>query len=101
MLYCVHIQVTPENGNRLDASGGPGRMFGYVNERFKPQGWWIDPSQRQGWLIVDVNGIGDIAELMMVFSRFTGSHPTCTPVVPAQEIPGMIRAADEHLKQLG
>jgi hypothetical protein len=36
MRYLIRGVVPADVGNKLDASGGPGKLIGYIMSRFKP-----------------------------------------------------------------
>ncbi len=99
MRYVIHFQATIEAGNKLDAGGGPGNFFGYLTERYKPEGAWVDTSRRQGWMVADITDPAAIAELMMVCTRTLGTYPIVTPVTTLQETAALAKTASENAKK--
>lgn len=37
VLYMVELHASIERANEIDGKGGPGPVFAYIAERFKPQ----------------------------------------------------------------
>lgn len=81
MLYMVELVASMENANAIDRSGGPGEMFAKIQERFRPQSVWGDPTLRHVFLVVELESPAKIAELMYVLTWFNGSSPRFTPLM--------------------
>jgi hypothetical protein len=81
MRYLVESTASIARGNEIVAKGGPGPVFGYIAERFKPVG---NPTRRQAFLIVDLATETDIAELMFILTHAVGTEPTFTPIMPME-----------------
>jgi hypothetical protein len=81
MLFMVQIAADREYANRIDAEGGPGPIFGKIAERFRPQGFYGNPTRRELIMIVELETPAKVAELMYVLTWFAGSEPTFTPLV--------------------
>ncbi|MBV9598568.1 MAG: hypothetical protein JOZ87_17110 [Chloroflexi bacterium] len=82
MKYLVEAHPSMEAGNRIDSKeGGPGPVFGYIAERFKPEAMYGNPTRRQIFIVVDLPTERDIAELMYVLTWFTDTEPTFSPVM--------------------
>ena len=84
MKYMVEATASIERGKAIDAKGGPGPLFEYIGQRFKPETIYGNPTRRQVFIIVDLPSETDVAELMLVLARETGSEPTFTPIMPAE-----------------
>ncbi len=52
MLYMVEVQASMERGNEIDSKDGPGPVFAYIVERFKPQAIYGTPTRRQIFMVV-------------------------------------------------
>lgn len=84
MRHMVHFQVTVEQGLKIEAAGGPGKLIGYVTETYKPDQIYFNTTRREGWIIVDTDQ-QKITELMGLMTRMTGSYPDIAPVLTLQE----------------
>lgn len=85
MKYLIEVHASIERGNAIDEKGGPGPLFAYIAERFKPEAFYGNPTRRQVFLIVDLATDADAAELMFIFTWSTGMEPTFTPIMPPEE----------------
>ena len=54
MLYMVEAHASMERGNEIDGKGGPGPVFQYIVERFKPQSLHGNPTRRQIFMVVEL-----------------------------------------------
>ncbi len=81
MKYLVELNASMERGNAIDAAGGPEPLFAHVVERFKPEAFYGNPTKRQTFMIVDLATEAEIAELMYIFTWFSGTEPTFTPIM--------------------
>lgn len=81
MKYLVEVHASFERGNAIDEKGGPGPIFHYVAERFKPEAIYGNPTKRQAFLVVDLANEADTAELMYVLTWMSGTEPTFTPIM--------------------
>jgi hypothetical protein len=84
MRYLVEAHASMERGNTIDAGEGPGPLFAKIVERFHPESFFGNPSQRQTFMVVDLETPADMAELMYILTWFTGNEPTFTPVMPPE-----------------
>ena len=96
MLYLVEGWASLERGNAIDKGEGPGPFFGQVVERFHPQAFYGDPSQRHVFLVVELETPAKMAELMYLLTWWAGQEPKFTPVM-APEVYG---EALERAKQI-
>jgi len=80
-LYLVEATASVERGNAIDDQGGPGAVFEYIGKRFKPAAFYGNPTRRQVFLIVDLPSDADIAELMFILTRTSGTEPKFTPLM--------------------
>jgi hypothetical protein len=81
MLYLVEAVASMERANTIDAGEGPGPVFAKVAERFHPQALYGNPSRRQIFMVVDLEGPAQMAELMYILTWFVGNEPTFTPIM--------------------
>jgi hypothetical protein len=84
MKYLVEVTASIERGNALDDQGGPGPVFGYIAQRFKPEVFYGNPTRRQVFMVVDLPTECETAELMYILTREAGTNPTFTPVMNPQ-----------------
>lgn len=82
----VHITITPEAGNKLDASGGPVSALNIITERFKPEVIYATPTSREFWMVLELNDASTMGELMLLSSMKFGSYPEFTPILSVQEL---------------
>jgi len=80
-LYLVEATASIERGNAIDDQGGPGPVFEYIGKRFKPVAIYGNPTRRQVFLIVDLPSDADMAELMFILTRTSGTEPKFTPIM--------------------
>ena len=93
MKYLIEINPSVERANSLDKEGGPGELFGYIAQRFKPEAMYGNPTQRQVFLVVDLPTEADTAELMYLLTWGSGADPRFTPIMdPAIYMEGIERA---------
>src|SRR5687768_3384580 len=81
MRYLVEASASMERGNTIDKGEGPGLFFGQVVERFRPEAFYGDPSQRRIFMVVDLDTPAKMAELMYVITWWAGSEPKFTPIM--------------------
>ncbi len=96
MRYLVRAIVPAEVGNRLDESGGPGKVIGYVMTRFKPECAYTNYEKREIILVVDFETPAKQAEFMILWSRWFGNYDEMTPVHPMSETSKVAAEAIEH-----
>ena len=84
MLYMVEIAASIERGNAIDAGAGPGPIFEQIAKRFHPQAFYGDPTRRHVFMVVELEGAAQIAELMYVLTWFSGTEPRFTPIMPPE-----------------
>lgn len=81
MLFMVQVAPDPVIANKHDAGEGPGPMFAKIAERFRPQAFYVNPTRRDGVMMVELETPAKVAELMYVLTWFTGTDPIFTPLV--------------------
>ena len=84
MLYLVELSASMERANAIDKGEGPGPTFAKIAERFRPQAMYGDPSRRHIFMLVELDGPAQMAELMYVLTWFAGGEPKFTPVMPPE-----------------
>ncbi|MCW2632465.1 MAG: hypothetical protein JWR88_1427 [Pseudonocardia sp.] len=94
MHFLVTITPTHEAANALDAGpGGPGPLFGWIADRYRPELFWVDAGQRSASWIIDVSEPGQLHELVHVAARKAATTPQITPVILGPEAADTIPAA--------
>ena len=101
MLYLVEAHASMERGNKIDAEQGPGPIFAKVVERFHPEAFYGNPSQRQVFMVVELDTPAKMAELMYVLTWFAGTEPTLTPVMRPEIYAEAIENAKRIVSPLG
>ena len=81
MLYLVEAWASMERGNTIDKGEGPGPLFAQVAERFRPQAFYGDASQRHIFMVVELDTPAKMAELMYIFTWWAGKEPKFTPIM--------------------
>lgn len=84
MLYMVEVAASMEKGNAIDAGPGPGPVFEQIAKRFRPQALYGDASRRHVFIVVELEGAAQMAELMYVLTWFGGTEPKFTPIMPPE-----------------
>ena len=100
MLYMVEVAASIEKGNIVDAGAGPGPVFEQIAKRFHPQAIYGDPTRRHVFIIVDLEGPAQIAELMYVLTWFTLTEPKFTPIMPPETYGQAIEQAKKIVSPL-
>ncbi|MGA8709656.1 MAG: hypothetical protein ACLP8Y_00080 [Thermoplasmata archaeon] len=93
MRYLVRGIVPADVGNKLDASGGPGKILGHVITRFKPECAYAHYERREAILVVDFETPAKQAEFMILWSRWFGNYAEMTPVHLMSETPKVVEEA--------
>ena len=57
MLYMVEAHASMERGNEIDSKEGPGPVFQYIVERFKPQSLHGNPTRRQIFMFAGLSNL--------------------------------------------
>ncbi len=96
MHFLVTITPTYEAANALDAGpGGPGPLFAWIADRYKPLAFWVAAGRRSASWIIDVADAGQLHELVHVAARKAAVAPELTPIIMGDEAAGAIPAAIE------
>lgn len=82
----VHIKITPEAGNKLDASGGPIPTLTLITERFKPEVIYSTAISREFWMVLELNDASTMGELMLLSSMKFGNYPEFMPILTIHEL---------------
>jgi hypothetical protein len=99
MRYLVRGVVPADVGNKLDASGGPGKLLGYLASRFKPECAYANYEKREITYVVDFETPAKQAEFMLLWSRWFGNYAEMTPVHPMSETTKVVEEAMGHLSK--
>ena|SRR5579883_2139936 len=82
MHFLVTITPTMEAADELDAGpGGPGPLFEWMGDRYKPVAFWLDAGRRSASWIIDAEDAGTLHELVHVAARKCRATPELTPIV--------------------
>jgi hypothetical protein len=100
MRYLVYFEVPVEVGNRIDfEEGGPGRIIGYMMNRFAPEAAYTQAGMRAVFMVADLDE-AQMTEIMLVVSKRLGTYPEFTPVIPGAATPGIAATAIEEAKKV-
>ena len=84
MRYLVYFEVSTDVGNRLDfEEGGPGKIIGYVVNRFKPEVMYTEAGTRNVFMVADLDET-QMTELMLIVSKTLGTYPDFAPIMSAE-----------------
>ncbi|HVY30941.1 MAG TPA: hypothetical protein VHB79_30485 [Polyangiaceae bacterium] len=87
MRYLVNVEPSHEAATKLDAGpGGPGPLFGYIAERFKPEAFFVEADRRAAWWIIDFPNEAAIVEFTHVALARAGTHPHLRPIVLGNDV---------------
>src|SRR5665647_3670502 len=71
MRYLVYFEVSTDVGNRLDfEEEGPGKIIGYVVNRFKPEVMYTEAGTRNVFMVADLDET-QMTELMLIAVSYT------------------------------
>ena len=93
MRYLVELTPTAAEANRIDAGEGPGPIFAYIAERFKPEALYGNPTRRGAYLVVELETPAQMAELMYLSAWALGTDPVFTPLISPEVYGEAIAAA--------
>jgi len=99
MQYLVRGIVPADVGNKLDASGGPGKLLAHMMARFKPECAYTNYERREVILVVDFEAPAKQAEFMILWSRWFGNYTEMTSVHPMSETPKVAEEAIGHVNK--
>ena len=80
MKYLVEVNPDNRRANEIEEKNGFAPMVSYINEHYKPECVYVNPTARQLFLIVDLANETDCCELSTWFARGTLSTPKLTPL---------------------
>jgi hypothetical protein len=96
MRYLVYFEVPAEVGNRIDfEGGGPGRIIGYMMNRFAPEAAYTQAGMRAVFMVANLNE-AQMTEIMLIVSKRLGRYPEFTPVIPGAATPDIAATAIEE-----
>jgi hypothetical protein len=97
--YLVYIEVPTDAGNRVDfEEGGPGKILGYVAERFAPEAIYTQAGMRASFMVADLNE-AQMTEMMLITSKKFGTYPEFTPLIPGDATPEIAAKAIAEVKK--
>jgi len=97
MRYLIRGIVPADVGNKLDASGGPGKLLAHMMARFKPECAYTNYERREVILVVDFETPAKQAEFMILWSRWFGNYTEMTSIHPMSETPKVAEEAIGHV----
>jgi hypothetical protein len=98
--YLVYFEVPAEVGNHIDfEEGGPGKIIGYMMNRFAPEAAYTQAGIRAVFLVADLDE-AQMTEIMLIVSKRLGTYPEFTPVIPGAATPGIAAKAIEEAKKI-
>jgi hypothetical protein len=99
MRYLVYFEVPSDAGNRIDfEEGGPGKIIGYMINRFKPEAVYSQAGLRAVFMVAELDE-AQMTEIMLIASKRLGTYPDFTPVIPGAATPDVAAAAIEETKK--
>ncbi|HEY1198152.1 MAG TPA: hypothetical protein VGG32_05450 [Thermoplasmata archaeon] len=99
MRYLIRGVVPADVGNKMDASGGPGKLLGYMMSRFKPECAYVNYEKREIILVVDFETGAKQGEFMILWSRWFGNYTEMTSVHPMADTPKDAEEAIGHVNK--
>jgi hypothetical protein len=97
--YLVYFEVSTDVGNRLDfEEGGPGKIIGYMMNRFAPEAVYTQAGMRAVFMVAELDET-QMTEMMVIASKRLGTYPEFTPVIPGAATPGIAAKAIEEVKK--
>lgn len=98
MHFIVTITPTIDAADALDAGpGGPGPLFGFIDDRYHPEAFWVSAGERSVSWIIDVADATALHELVHIAAVKGRTTPQLTPIIfgpdAATAIPAAIQAA--------
>lgn len=100
MRYLVEIEPTNDAANKLDAGpGGPGPLFGYIAERWKPEAFYLRADRRVALWVIDFPDVASMVELTHVALARAGAAPRLTPVMTGAEGAAIIPKAHQQAQR--
>jgi len=100
MRQLVHIRPTFERANQIDEKGGPGPLFRYLAERFKPEAIYVSAVHREGWFVVDLDTPAKQREFTQIAINACGAEPNYLgPVMTGQEAAAIIPEAVQQARK--
>jgi hypothetical protein len=78
--------------------GGPGKLLGYVVERFAPEAVYTQAGMRASFMVADLNK-AQMTEIMLITSKKFGTYPEFTPLIPGDSTPEIAAKAIQKVKK--
>jgi hypothetical protein len=99
MRYVIQGTVPADVGNKLDASGGPGKLLGHVMTRFKPDCMYANYESRELFIVVDFETPAKQAEFMLLWSKWFGNYTKMTSVQRIADVQKDVEEAMGHVSK--
>jgi hypothetical protein len=85
MRYLVRVEGQGKAIEDLDAAGGPGPLFKYIGERWRPEAFYIGVDRRHAFWVIDFPDAASIVELTHLTLAKVGASPELTLVMTPPE----------------
>ena len=100
MRYLIYLEISTEVGNRIDfEEGGPGKLFGLIMQKFKPEAVYAEAGSRNVFFVADLDE-AQMTEMMLIASKKLDTYPEFTPVFPGGATPEMAAKGIEEVKKV-
>jgi hypothetical protein len=77
--YLIYIDISTEVGNRVDfEEGGPGKIWGYMLNRFKPEAVYAEAGSRNIFVVADLDE-AQMQEFKLIASKKLDTYPEFMP----------------------
>lgn len=94
MHYLVTITPTYDAANALDAApGGPGPLFAWMAEHYRPVAFWVAAGERSASWIIEISEGAQLHELVHIAARKGATTPVLTPIILGEDAQKTIPAA--------
>jgi len=98
--FLVSVAAEWQAANHLDRQpSGPGPLFAYIGERFRPDAFYVEATRRTAWWVIDFADAAALTEFTHVMIARAGTYPTCVPILTGEEaaqvIPDAVAQARE------
>jgi len=93
------MEVPTQVGNRIDfEEGGPGKIIGYMMNRFAPEAAYTQAGMRAVFMVADLDE-AQMTEIMLITSKKFGTYPEFTPLIPGDSTPEIAAKAIQEVKK--
>ena len=93
MRHIVRVEPSKEAADALDAGGGPGKLFAYIGERWRPEAFYVAAGKRVAFWVIDFADHASMVEFTHLALAKAGANPEYVPVLDGAEAAKIIPAA--------